>query len=316
MKDFKMLLLNPFPERLSPYAELVREKSDQWINEEYAGFSSSFREMLLKINPGYWAAYCWPDAPLPLLATFTRVLLWGVAYDDYYAPLPVEELSNVLDRTLEIARGDRPAPDENPLLHQFSTFMREFESCATEDWLNRYIYDLSQFFEGMKIDSARSYRKDVKYPSVKDYIAIRRMAVAAGSVCCKIELSTGILPEFIIMHPFLQKTKVLTSDLIGWGNDLVSVEKEKGDDEALNLVLVIKNELNCSIEHAFAEAIRMYNAHVEEYLLLYNDIPDFGAYTPSVRKYLDGQGLWLSGHLNWFNCTTRFKLADYQVNPL
>lgn len=310
MQDLKTLLLNPFPHRISPYAALLQEKSERWINEEYCRLPLSFREMLRKLNPGYWAANCWPDAPLSLLETFTRVLLWGVAYDDYYAPLQAHELSEVLDRSLKIAEGAETTPDENPLLHILSTNMRQFESAATEDWVKRYVYNLSQFFEGMMIDSGISYRKEVKYPSIKDYIPLRRKAMGSPNICDKIELVTGILPDFIVVHPFLQKARLIAGDLMGWENDLISVEKEQEDDEALNLVLVIKNERSCSLKEAYAEAIQMYNAHVEEYLLLCNDVPDFGVYTPRVRKFLDGQGLWLAGQLNWFNYTRRFKTTN------
>jgi hypothetical protein len=310
MKDFKALLLNPFPQRVSPYAEQLREKSDQWIAEDYSRLPSSFCEMLKKINPAYWACCCWPDAPLSLLDPMTRAILWGVAYDDYYTSLSAEKLANVIDRTMEIARGASPTPDENPIHHQFSIFMRQFEQQATADWMKRYVYDMSQYFEGLKIDSAISYRKEVKYPSIKDYFPIRRMAMAAATVCTKVELATGILPDFIIVHPFIQKAKIWASDLMAWSNDMMSVEKEKGDDEALNLVLVIKNERKCSIEAAFSEAIQMYNTRLEEYVLLCNDAPDFGVYMPGVRAFLDGLDLWISGQINWFNYTKRYKIAD------
>lgn len=307
MKDLKALLLNPFPHRISPYADLLREKSDQWINEEYRSLPFPFRQMLGKLNPGYWVANCWPDASFPLLNTLTRFVLWGIAFDDYCTPLHINKLSKITHRMLEIVKGARTEPTENLFFQQCAIFSREFESFGTNDWNKRIMYDMSLFFEGVEIDSTMSYREDVKYPSVKDYIPIRRKAMGADAICSSIELITGILPDHVVANPFIQKTRALSSDLMGWGNDLISFEKEQEQNEALNLVLVIKNERKCSMDDAFYEAVRMYNSRMEEYLVLYNDIPDFGALTPNIRKLMDALGVWISGQINWFDYTNRYR---------
>lgn len=309
VQDLKTILLNPFPPRVSPHKALLREKSEKWIDEEYSTLPQPFIKMMKKLDGASWAAHSWPDAPLPLLTSFTRALLWGIAQDDYYAPFQADELSKVTRRMMEVARGTIPGPEENPIIHQFSIFMREFEAIATEDWMKRYIYDVSQYLEGIEIDSSISYRKDINYPSIKEYIPIRRKNVAMATVNDKIELVTGILPDYIVVHPFVQQARILGGDLFAWSNDLISLEKEMQDDEGLNLVLVIQNERKCSMEDAFDEAVQMYNSRVEDFLTLYNDIPDFGVYTPAVKKFLEGQGLWISGYLNWFEDTKRYKIC-------
>jgi len=312
-KDLKVLLLNPFPQRISPHAEFLKEESERWIREEYSSLSPSFVKMMMRLNGASWAAHCWPDASLPVLTSITRALLWGIAQDDYYAPLQGDELPKVTYRMMEIARGTIPEPEENPIIHQFSIFMREFENIATEDWMKRYVYDISQYLEGIEIDSSISYRKNINYPTISEYIPIRRKNVAMATVNDKIELVTGILPDYIVVHPFIQQARILAGDLFAWSNDLISLEKEMRDDEAMNLVLVIQNERKCSIEDAFDEAVQMYNSRVECFMDLYNDIPDFGIYTPVVKKFLEGQGLWISGYLNWFEETNRYKTSDQLI---
>ncbi|MBT2620297.1 terpene synthase family protein [Chryseobacterium sp. ISL-6] len=309
-KNLKSILLNPFPPRESSHKELLREKSDKWIDEQYSSLPQPFIKMMRRLDGASWAAHSWPDASLSLLTSFTRALLWGIAQDDYYAPFKKEELSKVTHRTMEIARGAIPEHGENPILHQFSIFMREFEAIATKEWVERYVYDISQYLEGIEIDSSISYRKDINYPSIKEYIPIRRKNVAMATVNDKIELVTGILPNYIVVHPFVQQARILAGDLFAWSNDLISLEKEMQDDEGLNLVLVIQNERSCSIEDAFDEAVQMYNSRMEEFMVLYNDIPDFGVYTPVVKKFLEGQGLWISGYLNWFEETNRYQTAN------
>lgn len=310
MKNLKTVLLNPFPPRVSPHIELLREQSEKWINEEYSSLPQPFIKMMKRLDGASWAAHSWPDASLSLSIIFTRALLWGIAQDDYYAPFPTDELSKVNYRMMEVARGAIPDPEENPIIHQFSILMRELEAIATEDWVERYIYDVSQYLEGIEIDSSISYRKNINYPSINEYIPIRRKNVAMATVNDKIELVTGILPNYIVVHPFIQQARILGGDLFAWSNDLISLEKEMRDDEGLNLVLVIQNERKCSMEAAFDEAVQMYNSRVEEFVALYNNIPDFGVYTPVVKKFLEGQGLWISGYLNWFEDTKRYKTPD------
>src|SRR5690606_35971592 len=120
-------------------------KSDQWINEEYSSLPLPFREMLGKLNPGYWVASCWPDASLPLLNTLTRFVLWGIAFDDYCTPLPINELSKITRRMMEIVKGAGVAPTENLFFQQCSIFSQEFASFGTNDWNKRIIYDMSLF---------------------------------------------------------------------------------------------------------------------------------------------------------------------------
>src|SRR5690606_27381844 len=158
--------------------------------------------------------------------------------------------------------GAGVAPTENLFFQQCSIFSQEFASFGTNDWNKRIIYDMSLFFEGVEIDATMSYRKEVQYPSVKDYIPIRRKAMGADTICSSIELITGILPDHVVADLFIQKARALSSDLMGWGNDLVSFEKEEKQHEALNLVLVIKHERKCSMDDAFDEAVRMYNARL------------------------------------------------------
>lgn len=310
MKNLKTILLNPSQARVSPYKELLREKSEQLIYEEYSTMPQPFIKMLQRIDSASWAAHSWPDAPFSLLISFNRALLWGTSHDDYYAPFQAEELSKVNRRIIEIARGSIPGPDENPIIHQFSIVMREFEAIATADWIERYICDVSEYLEGIEIDSAISYRKDINYPSIQEYIPIRRKNVAMSPVNDKIELATGILPDYIVAHPFVQQARIILGDLFSWSNDLISLEKEMRDDEGLNLVLVIQNERKCTMEDAFDEAVQMYNSRVEEFMALYHDLPDFGVYTPAVKKFLEGQGLWISGYLKWFEDTKRYSMQD------
>lgn len=310
MKNLKTILLNPFPPRVSPYLTLMREKSEQWINEDYGTLPEPFLKMMKRLDGASWAAHSWPDAPLPLSISFTRALLWGIAQDDYYAPYQADELSKVTCRMMEVARGSVPDPEENPIIHQFSILMREFEAIATEDWIKRYICDVYEYLEGIEIDSSISYRKNINYPSIQEYIPIRRKNVAMATVNDKIELVTGILPDYIVAHPFVQQARNIGGDLFAWSNDLISLEKEMRDDEGLNLVLVIQNERKCPMEDAFDEAVQMYNSRVEEFMALYHDLPDFGVYTPMVKKFMEGQGLWISGYLKWFEDTKRYSVQE------
>ncbi|NSL87189.1 hypothetical protein ECE50_010135 [Chitinophaga sp. Mgbs1] len=305
--DLKITVSNPFGHRVSPYADQIRDISNNWIDAEYSTLTPAFQRMLKTLDAACWASNCWPDAPFPLLCTITRIVLFVTAFDDFYASLSTREVQKAGDRVLAIAGGAVPLPGEHPILQQVSIIMRELTAVSSPQWVQKFIYYLSQLMEGIKIDSQISYRQDVQYPAIRDYIPLRRKSMAAGAISCTIELVAGILPEFICVHPYIQRTRALTEDLMGWGNDLASVEKEMADKEAMNLVLVIKHERNCCMEAAVEEAVQMYNAHVREYMQLRSDMPDFGIYTPAVMKFMEGQGLWLSGQLHWFDQTDRYK---------
>ncbi|MCW3462013.1 terpene synthase family protein [Chitinophaga nivalis] len=300
------LLKYPFPSRINPGVDLLEENAISII-EAYQLLPDAFNEKLKKINAGYWAAASWPNGTEEQLSVITRWLIWAITFDDYYGPLNLDDLSEACARSVEILRGAPITAHDNEIFRQLSLVREALQSFVTDQWMARFIDDHIHFFEGLMIDTNYSYKPVARYPSLEDYLEIRVKIMLAPGVADLIEVTTGsILPEDVYNHPYIRRISALAYDMMGWANDLYSLEKEILAHEVMNLVLVLQHTQNRSPEDAIQEAVRMHDAHLEKFTKLSHAIPDFGANQALVQKYVEGLGTWLNGHISWLSYTSRY----------
>jgi hypothetical protein len=75
----------------------------------------------------------------------------------------------------------------------------------------------------------------------------------------------------------------------------------------MNLVLVIKQERQCGLEDAYAEARRIHDEEVKGFMHLMNNAPDFGAYNELVKEYAHNLQLMLKGNQLWHLSSGRYN---------
>lgn len=67
----------------------------------------------------------------------------------------------------------------------------------------------------------------------------------------------SLLPYAVASHPYARRLRQVASRIIAWRNDYYSAEKELNAGQTMNLAPVIKQERQCGLEDAYAEAARI-----------------------------------------------------------
>jgi 5-epi-alpha-selinene synthase len=116
------------------------------------------------------------------------------------------------------------------------------------------------------------------------------------------------LPQEAFAHPIARHLTRMTSNLVGWLNDIFTLEKEMADGEIHNLVLVLMEECGMSIDEAWFAAVEQHNEEMRAFIALDRQL--------QMREELVPQALddivsmlraWLSGHLDWARKTGRYR---------
>lgn len=119
------------------------------------------------------------------------------------------------------------------------------------------------------------------------------------------------LPNEVMKSDYMKELYRLTARIFGWCNDFHSVLKDVGR-EPLNLVLVLQNEFQISLEDANAMAIKLHDEDVQALCNLQADMPDFGNHHQQVQLFVYYLGVMIHGQNEWYlHDTLRYKKGGH-----
>jgi hypothetical protein len=94
---------------------------------------------------------------------------------------------------------------------------------------------------------------------------------------------------------------------VAWFNDIVSLEKELRVGDVHNLVIVLRQEYHLSVQEAVAQAARLFNARMREYVELERRLPSLGVESDArLQRYLAGLRCWVRGNMDWSYESARY----------
>lgn len=290
----------PFDLKVNPYVDSLEKKVTILI-DEYVCLPESLRKRYKKSNFGKFTASFFTNASPKLLIVMSRWVLAAFAFDDLYGSYPLDELKKQSQKVIDILRGDSFYSDENEIFREFMIVRDHVVPMVTAEWMERFIDDHQFWFDGMFEETLYSYKETTIYPSLEQYISIREKVSGGRTLCDFLELCADfIMPQEVFLHPTIQRIRQLLTFMLSWFNDIHSVPWELERNEAANLVLVIRNERNCSMEEAYEGAIQIHNNDLEEFIRITQNLPDFGIYNEAVKRYIYNGELFLKGQELWY----------------
>ncbi|MCW3466240.1 terpene synthase family protein [Chitinophaga nivalis] len=300
----------PSEGKANPFMEKINAQITQWINE-YTCIADDLKKELKKAQFGYLSSRVFPNASYEQLTVGSRYFLWVFVHDDHWGPLPASELKPICDNLVDILNGKGRRPHANEIYQQLAIIREEALPYATPDWMKRFTADMKDYFDAMLTDAAYSYNATVTYPSLEEYLPLRDSICGARSTATMGELCSGtILPQAIFEHPYIQAIRQAMVRILGIRNDLSSAFKEKADREAMNILLVIQQERKCGFQEALDIACDLHAKALEELLRLCANVPDFGALTELIGKYVEQIKLQTEGHNAWYVYSHRYGVNE------
>lgn len=296
----------PSEGRANPLMEKTNAQITQWINE-YTCISDELKTSLKKAQFGYLSARVFPNANWDQLTVGSRFFLWVFVHDDYWGPLPADELAPICDQLVEIMEGRGRRPYANEIYQQLAIIREEALLLGNEDWMKRFTYDMRDYFDAMLIDARYSYKEIVTYPTLEEYLPLRDSICGGLPTASMVELCSGtILPQAIFEHPYIQAIRAKLTRTDGIRNDISSACKERKDREAMNILLVIQYERKCSFEESLDIALKIHAAALRDLLQLVDNVPDFGPLNDLVKRYAEQMKLQTEGHNAWYVYSHRY----------
>jgi Terpene synthase family 2, C-terminal metal binding len=127
-----------------------------------------------------------------------------------------------------------------------------------------------------------------------------------------IELAERItLPEPVRASDSLDEMRRVANNVICWSNDIVSLDKEIARGEVNNLVIVLQQEQNLTLQ----ESVDRVGDMVEDQIHLFEDaerqLPGLDSDLDNdVQKYVAGLRAWMRANLDWSAETARFSQVE------
>ncbi|WP_143658674.1 terpene synthase family protein [Streptomyces sp. IMTB 2501] len=222
--------------------------------------------------------------------------------DDYFDHSTHAEVSRAREGVMALLSGqDTEEPRGLGIYRQFYLLRRDALACGMPTHLyERFIAELNNPFTAYQ-DEKRYIMAD-RPPPLETFLVIRENSsggVPFAKYAC-VEKDFRTLPDTVLEHPVIRRLHALAGRLIGWHNDLISLPKDlhrKGD--VLNLVRVLQQEHDASLEDAYLMALEFHDRDLREFVVLCDHLPDFGADQDCTRRYAKALGIMIQGAYAW-----------------
>lgn len=151
-------------------------------------------------------------------------------------------------------------------------------------------------------------------PTVQQYMIMRPFFSAANIGTDLNEVAVDVsLPVYVLQNETFVRIVELSRRVVCWANDIFSLAKELSHGDSHNLVMVLKHNMQLSLDDAIAEAARIHDREMRQIRRLRGSMPDFGPrVNADVQRYIDGLETMVSGFFYWSLWDTPRYLSHYQ----
>ncbi len=310
-----MTVFEAIPDELNPYVDTAIRHLDRWVVEQGVIVAPAAKDRFEHANFGWFAAATYPtasEADLALVADwFVWLFLLDDQLDDGLLGKNPERAGALMTMIFDVLHGpvDRPelGADAPTIVTSLADLWQRTAASASSAWRRRFVDHV------MAGGAAACWEADNRVrgvvPDEATYIQKRRHTGAIYVCMDLIEIVENIdLPAEIYDHePFAGLLRA-ACDVVGWTNDLYSLDKETSMGEHHNLVAVIQHKRALSRAEAIESVTHLIGERVRDFL---REEPAVHAAWPTcsaeVSGYLAGMRSWMRGNLDWSATTRRYR---------
>ncbi|MGH3717993.1 MAG: terpene synthase family protein [Pseudonocardiaceae bacterium] len=263
----------PFPARLHPDAERIEAYVLDWA----ARFQLPLNGLAAQ-HFGMIAAYCYPAGTFPGMELAAASVTWQFLTDDQYEEGPygsVQRWAGAIKAVRGVLGPDKTAGplDDAPLIRALADLAHRLDAMMSPAWSRRYANHMVQAMEA--VTRELRLRDDGTPPPLVDQVEIRRGTGGCFPFYDIMDaVDDGELPDEVHDSPVYQELLNAGADIMGWSNDLHSLDKEIACGMVYNIVLVLQRERNLDREQAFSQARILIADRVNDLLATQRRLPD------------------------------------------
>ena len=309
----------PFPDMINPFAQEMREIYYHWIDTDYTFHSEKAREkhkrhVLTDIASRGFPFLKTLDELFPIASYAAN----GAMMDDYFDRCTHDEMCIVRERSMALLNGqDQEEPRDHGIFHQFYLLRQRAIKCGIPEHLyEKFIASIHNVLLGYQ-DEKRYMSMNVP-PPLPVYLILREDTSGGLPFCKYVAMQKDFrsLPDTVLEHTHILRLHTLAALMIGIHNDIISLPKEVNrPGDVINIVKVMRNENNVSWEDAYMMAMDFHDNLLKEFLILHENLPDFGQLQELVYDYVHTIGISIQGVYAWHtNDVSRYVPGGY-VEP-
>ena len=261
-------------------------------------------------------ARAYPYASLEDMEIITDLMFWNFFIDDQFEKAGVSKQPEILEplkaRLVEVIKKDAELTDiDTPTVRAWGDFMQRLHHhpSATSECVFRFTKNIEGYFQAIYGEALNNSQGIIL--DVVTFMKTRASTIAAYPYIDLILMTDQIaLPPEVFEHPIVKRLELATINIIAWSNDLFSFNKEmKAGHNNFNLVTVLQQEYQVSLQQAFDHAAELHNTEVQLFIDLLAQVPSFGTKIDgNLERYLLGLRFWIRANLDWSAGTERYKI--------
>ncbi len=302
----------PFGSAINEHAQEVHVETVEWMRSWGLITNGEAYEEALEGRLGWLAGYFHPTATREKLRLISDWYAWMFLRDDLiddpnYFRRP-ERLAALDTRFLEILRGAEPSMKDAGLAAAIADLRGRLRpQVPAALWMRRFARSIKEHFEATLWESINRAQGIV--PDLATYNRMRPITGGMHVDADFIEIATGVyLPPEVHGHRVVSSMTRLSNLSVCWTNDFFSLQKELSRGDVHNIVLVIQNEGDLSLEEAIKAAVEMNEEGIHSFMELEKDLPSFGpAIDGNLAQYVSVLRARMSGNLDWSIESARYK---------
>jgi len=312
----------PVPFAIHPSTDLLRERTDAWLNRYEFFTQEGVRSLVTGSNWVEADGLTWPvgdEQSMQVIADWSIIIC---ALDDLVmedngdsGPSAAQSGSGArhaaalwracsrLLRVLEVPNA-RLIEEPNPFIAPWRDAAQRFNDLATPTQHRRWIEGHRAFFNGIAWEQALALSDSL--PTLNEYASVRMHTIGVGPARAAIEFTRGIdVPDREMDSPPVRAINEAWGVLNGWDNDLFSYGKDraalrnsgKNGEPASNLVGLLMLTYGYTLPEALNRAVELRNRVMSLFVRLRAQLMPKAS--PALREYLEGVGNAIRGVLEW-----------------
>ena len=301
-------LLCPFPSQISPHYEIVQRHTHEWAH--HIGLIPDETVLAYYRKADYPGLACrvYPHAGQEELCITSDWLFLISVFDDPYDEGALDNRRQELSafhKYLVAVIGD---PDyhtaHGPVATAFADIVQRARPFTSPSWLERFVRHHAEYFAALPWQVVN--REQRSMPGLQDYLDNRMQAAGALPPFDFIELvHHTTVPAEVYESQQVQDILRAGIRLIGWTNDLYSVNKDVACDDVNNLIMAIQREYACSLQEAVDRLVAMIQAEMQ-HLEKLQPLHASSKSEQDACMIWGGVTEWVRGHADWYDGNPRY----------
>jgi hypothetical protein len=307
-------LLCPFDTQIHPDKIAIQEHTDQWVMDFQLIDSVETLEKYKAQKFGSMIARSYPHGEYMDLAAWcdlnTLLFIVDDRFDEGNDVQNIDSFRHFVDGLLDVVERGRRCTIERdgPVLAALDDFWQRMQFRSSQVWKNKMIQGIKDTFEGGLWQFRHSIAKTL--PDMDEYYEIRQYLGAANLATESMEVTGKVnLDEVVYKTPIVHKLTTIARNTVCFANDLFSLSKElaqgSGNASEFNLVSIIRQKWNYSIDRAIREVAFIHDQNIEEFIKLSKIVCTFDNKTNgNLERYVDCLRHFMKGNIEWSTTET------------